>query len=179
MGLSDDSLIIIRRKSIGAGSARESSTGSAPRVSDGQALEGSAPGSHQKQSKAHHADGLAGPTAKHSREALRVRIKSTHPPAPRTQWYYYRTSRRRSALRLIRQVPRSLLGRRPSERQVFCPTRKYRRSLTRPLAKDGFDCLPGKGTSTGFRIRQAPASNRRSRSATPRVPRRGRGRKEG
>ena len=60
MGLSDDSLIIIRRKSIGAGSARESSTGSAPRVSDGQALEGSAPGSHQKQTKAHYADGLAG-----------------------------------------------------------------------------------------------------------------------
>ena len=42
-----------------------------------------------------------------------------------------------------------------------------------------FDCLPGKRTSTGVRIRQAPASNRRSRSATPRVPRRGRGRKEG
>ena len=37
----------------------------------------------------------------------------------------------------------------------------------------------GKGTSTGVRIRQATASNRRSRSATPRVPRRGRGRKEG
>ena len=90
--------------------------------------------------------------------------QGTHPPAPRTRQYYQRTSQRRSALRSIRQA---LLD------------SQCGRSLTRPLARDGFDCLPGKETSMVVRIRQAPASNRRSRSATPRVPRRGRGRKEG